>query len=151
RKKLRIGRACGSAQFGQACPVRGLERLNYPPGRMTGIGQLHCGVDHVAAAPVSNYAVSRTPDPGSKLRDRVLRIFGLELGPNRPRVIRYPLKARNDQIVLRPEMAVERHLVGAGRFGDRVNAYATDAVLMEEAACCGDDAVARPCSHFGTI
>src|SRR5215469_16972118 len=118
---------------------------------MTGIGQFHGGVHHVAAAPIRNDTFSGTPDPGAKLRERLPWRSGLELGPNRLCVTRYLLQAGDDKIVFRSKMPIERHLVGAGGFGDCVDADAADAVLVEEIAGCGDDAFVRPGSQFGTV
>ncbi len=48
-----------------------------------------------------------------------------------------------NQIVLGIEVAVERHLVGAGRLGDRLDADAANAVAMEKILRRRDDPVAR--------
>jgi hypothetical protein len=40
-------------------------------------------------------------------------------------------EARGDQHILRREMAIERHLVGASGFGDRVYADGMDAAAVE--------------------
>jgi hypothetical protein len=53
----------------------------------------------------------------------------------------------NDQIVFRSEVTIEGHLVGAGRFGDRIDANASNPVLVEKASGGPGDPIARagPC------
>ena len=45
---------------------------------------------------------------------------------------RHVAQTLNDQVVLRAEVTVERHLVGAGRLGDRIDANASDSVFVEQ-------------------
>ena len=55
----------------------------------------------------------------------------------------------DDKVVLRIEMPVERHLVGAGRLGDGIDADAAKAVAMEQIARRGEDAFAGGVSKEG--
>ena len=62
----------------------------------------------------------------------------------------------DDKIVLRAEMAVKRHLVGAGRLRDGVYADAADPVLAEEIPGRADDALpglrrTMPQAYIGTV
>ena len=50
----------------------------------------------------------------------------------------------DDQIVLGIEVTVERHLVGAGCFGNGVDTDTADAVAVEQIACSGKNAFAGP-------
>ena len=53
------------------------------------------------------------------------------------------LQACGDQHILRGEVPIERHLVGAGRLGDRVDADRMDAAAIEQLARGREDALAR--------
>ena len=48
-----------------------------------------------------------------------------------------------DELVLGTEMAVERHLVGGGCLGDRLDADGADAVAIEKLARSRENALAR--------
>ena len=74
---------------------------------------------------------------------RVARMTAPRAPPQRLGVGGHRLQALDDQVVLRAEMPVERHLVGAGRLGDGLDPDAADAVLVEQVARGRHDPVAR--------
>ena len=63
--------------------------------------------------------------------------------PGNVEFLRELAEARGDQHILRGEVAIQRHLVGAGRLGDRVDAHGMDAAAIEQLAGGREDALAR--------
>ena len=95
--------------------------------------QLDRGIGERAAALVGIGDVSgHLLEPGAKLRQRIAGMRLLEPIPagvgalgGLPQIFRH-------QFVLRREVAVERHLVGAGRLGDRLDPHRPDAVPVKQ-------------------
>jgi hypothetical protein len=48
-------------------------------------------------------------------------------------------KIGDDKLVLRFEMPIQRHLVGAGGLGNRIDADAAKSMAMEQIARCGEN------------
>ncbi|CAH2400240.1 hypothetical protein MES4922_230221 [Mesorhizobium ventifaucium] len=140
-KKLCLADAGIPTQADQTVALSLLEFLDYPTGRMVGLAQLDGGVGHVATAAVHHQAIGCHPDPGVQLRKLVARMLGLELLPHRVGAACGRPQALDDQIVLRLEMTVERHLVGTGGLSDRVDTDALDAMLVEHIPCRLQDAI----------
>ncbi|CAH2401696.1 conserved hypothetical protein [Mesorhizobium escarrei] len=140
-KKLCLADAGIPTQADETVALSLLEFLDYPTGRMVGLAQLDGGVGHVATAAVHHQAIGCHPDPGVQLRKLVARMLGLELLPHRIGAACGRPQALDDQIVLRLEMTVERHLVGTGGLSDRVDTDALDAMLVEHIPCRLQDAI----------
>ena len=81
--------------------------------------------------------------PGQELAFRIARVGGGERIPGSVEFLRELAETRGDQRILRGEVAIERHLVGAGRLGDRVDADGMDAAAIEQLAGGREDALAR--------
>ncbi len=87
--------------------------------------------------------VSNMAQPGQELAFRVARVRGSDRIPGSVEFLRDLAETRSDERILRGEVAIERHLVGAGRLGDRVDADGMDAAAIEQLASGREDALAR--------
>jgi hypothetical protein len=81
--------------------------------------------------------------PGDKLFLRIVRVLPRDLAPVRFGAARERAKIFGDLCVLRLEVPVERHLVGAGGFRDRFDADGANAVAIKQLGRRGEDALAR--------
>ena len=81
--------------------------------------------------------------PSQELAFRIARMGGGERIPGSVEFLRELAETRGDQHILRGEVTVERHLVGPGRLGDRVDAHGMDAATIEQLAGGREDALAR--------
>jgi len=77
------------------------------------------------------------------LRQGIGRVYRFDFGPPSFGFERHVAQTLNDQVVFRPEVTVERHLVGAGRLGDRIDANASDSVFMEQVPGGAGNPIAR--------
>ena len=119
---------------------------------MVAVRQLDGGIDEGAAAlGLGGLVGAKKAQPGEQLahgivemRRRDAAMGGVHLGGK-------PAQAFGDQLVLRGEMAVERHLVGAGGLGDGVDADAADAMAIEQVARHRDDPLPRRGSAGGRV
>jgi hypothetical protein len=107
------------------------------------VRQLYGRIGEVAAPVLAAGEPGRDPHPAMKTRSRIGKGC-LELRPPSLRLLRLFAQAGGDQLVLRAEMPVERHFVGASGLGDRVNPDALDAVLAKQIARRVDDPLPRP-------
>ena len=78
------------------------------------------------------------------MRERVAGVVLLEAIPNGVDLAGDVAQTRHDEIVLRAEVTIERHLVGISSLCDRVDPNPPDPVLAEKIAGGADDAVPRP-------
>ena len=125
------------------------------------LGQFDGGVGEVAPAVVlgDETCAARSRKP-YKLADGIAGALALDVGPDFLGFLALVIEIFEDQIVLGIEVAVERHLVGAGGLGDGLDADAANAVAMKQILRRLDDAVAwwragalrdagvDPASHF---
>ena len=65
------------------------------------------------------------------MRLHVARMVALEIPPHFVDLDGDAAQVGDDEIVLRIEVPVERHLIGAGGFGDGFDTHAADAMPME--------------------
>jgi hypothetical protein len=86
-----------------------------------------------------------------KLRERVIGMGGFKSIPDRLGVLRDLPQARNHQIVLRAEVTIQRHLVGASHVGDRIDTDRADPVLAKQIPGRADDALSRPWQNGGAV
>lgn len=107
------------------------------------VGQLHGRAHHFALALVVTEMVGDPPDPGPELPQSVARVRVFQLSPEAVHLHSRMAQAFDDQLILRIEMAVERHLVAVGGIGDRIDAGSADAVPAKEVSRSLDDAIAR--------
>jgi hypothetical protein len=114
------------------------------PRRMIAFGKFNRGISEIATTAIVENALGTDANPRAKLSQRIIRIFAIEADPNLVDLTGDVTQARDNQIVLRAEVAVERHLVGAGRLRDRVNTDPPDPMLTEEITGCTDDAFPWP-------
>ena len=117
-----------SQRVGQTVALPALEFLDHPQARMALFGQFDRGVGEIAAALVLGDESRRLLEKAIELADRIAGVGALDLGPDLFRLLALVVEIFEDQFVLRFEMTVERHLVGAGRLGDRLDADAANAV-----------------------
>src|SRR4051812_3712048 len=124
--------------------LAGLVFLNDASRRMFGIRQLGERVSERRAALLHHLELGcRATAPVLKQALGIVRVVGRQIAP-------FILFARNhaahplgDELVLRVEVTVHRHLVGAGGFRDRFDPYPADPMLMKEIAGGGENPVAH--------
>jgi hypothetical protein len=144
RKQICFCDSGALTKFRQAIALVSLKLFNDMPRRMIAFGKLNRGICEIATAAIVENALGTNANPRAKLSQRIIRIFAIELDPNLVDLAGDVTQARDNQIILRAEVAVERHLVGAGCLRDRVNADPPDPVLTEEVTGRTDDAFPRP-------
>ncbi len=102
---------------------------------MAFLRQLDRGIgERAAALGGAGHAFRHLGEPGADLE---LRIAGAGLGdlvPMRVGLLRELAQVFGHQHILGREVAIDRHLVGAGRLGDGVHAHRMDAMMIEEVA-----------------
>ena len=105
--------------------------------------QLDRGVGQRAAALVAaDDVLGHLLEPGAKLRQRIAGMRRSNLSQPASPLGRLPQVFRH-QFVLGREMAVERHLVGAGGLGDRLDPDRPDSMPIEKIAGGREDPLAR--------
>jgi hypothetical protein len=110
---------------------------------MVGLGQFDGRVREVATPIVVEHAFGAALDPGMQLRKRVAWVGRLDFRPPALGLDRRIAQTLNDEIVLRTEVTVKGHLVGARRFGDRIDADAANPMFMEKIPGGPHDPLAR--------
>jgi hypothetical protein len=132
---LGIGELGIAAQANKPFAKRGFILADDTPRRMIPIRQLDRSVGECTAAlGLVLLEVSDMVQPGQQLAFRIARVGGGERIPGSVELLRELAETRSDQHILRGEVAIERHLVGAGRLGDRVDADGMDAAAIEQFA-----------------
>ncbi len=111
---------------------------------MARLRQLDRRIAEIAAAIVRADQHRRPGDPVEQLSRRIAGIGSFDVAPDLVDRRSGAIEALDDQVVFRTEMTIERHLIGAGRLGDGVDADAADAVAMKHVLRGDDDALARP-------
>src|SRR5580693_4785792 len=106
--------------------------------------QLDRGVRKIAAALVTCDKFRRLLDEAIELANGIARARGFDLGPNLVGLFPLIIQIFENQFVLRAEVTIERHLVGASSFGDGLDADPADAAAVEKVLRTVDNALARP-------
>src|SRR6266853_2529144 len=133
RRKGGIGESSLLAKADDSLVRSKLVLLHDAPSGMVWIGQLGEGVAKGRAALFHRAKLGRrAPAPVLELALRISAVLGVEILPVFLFVGDDPAHPFRDQLILRSEVAVERHLVGLRRLGDCFNADSTDAVFMKQ-------------------
>src|SRR5262249_36779414 len=151
RKQIRFYDSGPLTKFRQAIALVPLELFDDMPRRMIAFGEFDCGIREIATAAIVENTLGTSANPRPKLPDRVSCIVAIKAAPNLVDFTCDVAQTGDDQIVLRAEVAVERHLIGAGHLRDRVNADPSDPVLTEEITGRADNALPRPQRDLGTV
>ena len=130
-------------RFRETVAVFGLDLFDHSPCGMVGFRQFDRRIREVAAPLVIEYKFGAASDPGVQLRQGIARVYRFDFGPPSFGFERHVAQTLNDQVVLRAEVTVERHLVGAGRLGDRIDANASDSVFVEQVPGGAGNPIAR--------
>src|SRR5208282_4248037 len=142
REQARLRGARSLAQPRQTVALTFLELLDHPEPGMPRLGQFDRGVRKIAAALVLGDEFGRPSDIAIKLSDGIAWACGFDVGPNLVGLPPFAAQILANEIVLRPEVTVERHLVGAGGFSNRLDPHSPDAVTMKEILRARDDTLA---------
>jgi hypothetical protein len=130
---IRLGERSRGAQANKPLALSGFERLNHPPRRVVLFGQFDGGVRQRAATLIpAGHVASRLFEPGTELRGGVTRMAGLEAVPRQLGAFCQASEVFCNQLILRREVPVERHLVGLGSFNDRLDPNGADAMAIKE-------------------
>jgi hypothetical protein len=132
---FRLAQPGRTAERNEPIAVRGLALLNDAARRMIFFRQLNRRVGERATALVGiGDVVRHLAEPGAQLCQRVARMHLREPVPAGVRqLVRLP-QTRHLQFVLRGKVAIKRHLVGAGRLGDRLDPDRPDSMPIEQLA-----------------
>ena len=129
----------------QTIALTHLEFFDHPKTGVAFLGQFDRGVGEVAAALVFGDEFRRLLHKAIKLANRIVRDSQPSISAQiSSDFLPLVVQILEDEIVLRTEVTIKRHLAGARRLGDRFDADPADAVAMEEILRAGDDALARP-------
>jgi len=143
-ESLGIGELGSAAQANKPFAERRLMLADDTSRRMVLVRQLDRSVgERTTAVGLALLEVSDMAQPGQELAFGIAR---MGLGDHIPGSVEFLselAKTGGDQHILLGEMAIERHLVGAGRFGDRIDADGMDAAAIEQLAGCREDALSR--------
>ena len=93
--------------------------------------QFDRGIGEVAAPVVGRHAFLGADQPGLQLRLHVAGMIALKIPPHLVDLDGDAAQIGDDEVVLRIEVSVQGHLVGAGGLGDGFDAHAANAVPME--------------------
>src|SRR5271156_6186815 len=110
---------------------------------MTLFRQFDGGVGEIAAALVLGDAYRGLVHETVKLTHRVSWIFCFDFGPDFVRLSPLIIQIFDDQLVLRIEVAIERHFAGACGLRYRFDPHPSDAPAVKEVLRTGENAVAR--------
>ncbi len=124
--------ARGLAEVGQAIALTHLKFLDQPPPRVTLLCQFDRGVRKIAATLVLGDEFRRLLDKTVKLADRLARVGSFDLRPNLVGLLSLVVQILENQFVLRAEVAIERHLIGARRFSYGFDPNSADAMAVEQ-------------------
>ena len=132
---LGIGEPGIAAQANKPFSDVGLIFSDDAPRRMVRVRQFDRGVGECAAAlGLVRLEVTDMAQPGQKLAFRIAHVGGRARIPGNVEILLKLTETGGDQHVLRGEVAIERHLVGACRLRDRVDADGMDATAIEQFA-----------------
>src|SRR6476660_559927 len=112
--------------------------------RRMGWRQFHRGIGEGASA----FAAIRqhfldVRDPKVELLLGIIRVFSGDAGPYSLALASELAHVSRDQLILRPEMTIERHLVGERRFRDGLDTDWMDSISIEKIAGDQQDPFAR--------
>ena len=146
--ELGVGEAGLATDGGDARVLGDAVLVDEAARRMVGLGELGERVlDRRAALLHLGERARGAAAPRDELRGRVAGVLGDDLRPRRLLLGEDAAHPLGDELVLRLEVAVERHLRRARRFGDRLHADAADADAPEELVGGGEDALASRLAH----
>src|SRR5262249_6032594 len=151
RKQIRFCDSGPLTKFRQAIALVLLELFDDMPRRMIAFGEFDRGIREIATAAIVEDTLSHDANPRAEFSNRIIRVLAVEAAPNLVDFTCDVAQTRDDQIVLRPEVTVERHLVGTGRLGDGVHPDSSDSMLAEKIAGRADNALPRPQRDLGTV
>jgi S-adenosylmethionine:tRNA ribosyltransferase-isomerase len=144
RQALGLVEARLAAKPDQALALAALVLLDQLSCRVLAPGELDRRVDEGAAAPARFVGELRDAlEEGADLR---LGVAGIARAHRIPGVVGLGgelAEVRRDELVLRREVPVQGHLVGAGGPSDRLDAHRMDAVTVEKLARRGENTAAR--------
>src|SRR5258708_7359390 len=143
-ESLGIGELGSAAQANKPFAGRRFMLADDTSRRMVLVWQLDRSVgERTTAVGLALLEVSNMAQPGQELAFRIALMGVGDRIPGSVEFLSELAETGGDQHILRGEMAIERHLVGAGRFGDRVDANGMDAAAIEQLAGCREDALSR--------
>ncbi len=142
-KQLGVCDTCLAAKLQYMITLCILELLDNGPGRMILVSELDGGAYQFAIAVVSTEMIGDPADPIPELRQTVAGVRFLEFPPVSIHLHSRPPEALDDEVVLRAEMAIKRHLVAVGSVDDGIDANAPDTMLAEQSAGSIDNAITR--------
>src|SRR6185436_17178718 len=154
RGEDRVLETGGLAQTYDTLMLADLVLLDHAPRRMVGIGQLGEGVAERGAALLHRSEFGGgAPAPVLEQALGIADVLRGEVLPLLFLVGDDPAHPLGDEVLLRVEVAVERHFVRLRRFGDGLYADATNTVLMKQIASRHQDSLANghtmPALRFG--
>ena len=130
---LGIGELGIAAQANKPFAERGFILADDTPRRMILVRQLDRSVGECTPAlSLVLPEVTDMPQPGQELAFRIARVGGGERVPGCVEFPRELGETRGDQHILRGEVTIERHFIGAGGFGDCVDADGMDTATIEQ-------------------
>ena len=132
REQARLRGASGLAQSRQTVALTFFELLDHLESGVPRVGQFDRGVRKIAAALVFGDEFRDPADIAIELANGIAWACSLDVGPNFFGLPPLAAQILANEIVLRPEVAVERHLVGARGLGDRLDPDSPDAVAMKK-------------------
>jgi len=144
------------AEADDALVFSNLVVLDDAPRWMVRVGQLGESVAEGGPTLFHGAKLRRdSPAPVLKLSLRISAVLRAEILPLLLLLGNYALHPFGDQLVLRVEVAIKRHLVGLRRFCDRLDSDTPDALPMEQIASRHEDALAdgygRPALFAGLL
>ena len=155
---VRLAEPGVAAELDQPRAVRALEIFDDTARRMILFREFDCGVgERTAALAGAGKMLRHLDEPGAKLRARVTGMRPREPVPASVGELGKLAQIFRHQFVLRREMAVERHLVGAGGLGNGVDPHRPDSMAIKQLPGGRQDPRARrnplvffvSCSGFG--
>jgi hypothetical protein len=140
-----------AAELDQPITLGRLEFFDDVPRRVITFRKLDCCIGHVTPAAIVARTFRANPNPRMQLCDKIIGVFGLEFFPYFVGLAAKVTQTFGYQFVLRTEVTIERHFVGACSLRDRIDADAPDAVFAKEIARGADNAFAGPQQGYATI
>ncbi|TCU33810.1 hypothetical protein EV129_11451 [Rhizobium azibense] len=142
-KKLRLPSPGGGTEFFKALTLLCLMALDHLMGRVSLTLQFDRRVGKIATGRLPVETLGSPLNPGLELRARVAGMHRLEFTPYCLGLFAGATQRLANELVLRAEMPVKRHLVGERRICNRIDANAAYAMFAEKLGSRRDDAFPR--------